>query len=206
MFGDNQSVVTSSTLPESRLSKRHHALNYHRVREAIAAGISKFYFIPSEYNLADVLTKSLGYQKAMPLLRPVLFWKGETMEAPPQRLEYKEKKEKEEEMKLKSDPFHHSEERGVSPGTGVTTHLAVSRAHGNVNGVPPLSGMDANVEGNEYWIRNVRTMEITPYLGRSHLESRVVTQHHSHMTSRVPGDGQVCINGLIAGYWMGSNP
>ena len=39
MFGDNQSVITSSTIPHSRLSKRHNALSYHRVREAIVAKI-----------------------------------------------------------------------------------------------------------------------------------------------------------------------
>jgi hypothetical protein len=37
MFGDNQSVITSSTIPHSRLFMRHNALLYHRVREAIAA-------------------------------------------------------------------------------------------------------------------------------------------------------------------------
>ena len=43
MFGDNQSVVTSSTIPHSALNKRHNALSYHRVREAVAAGIIRFY-------------------------------------------------------------------------------------------------------------------------------------------------------------------
>ena len=35
MFGDNQSVIISSTLPHSRLSKRHNALLYHWVRKAV---------------------------------------------------------------------------------------------------------------------------------------------------------------------------
>jgi hypothetical protein len=39
MFGDNQSVITSSTIPHSNLNKRHNALSYHRVREAISAQI-----------------------------------------------------------------------------------------------------------------------------------------------------------------------
>ena len=34
LFGDNRSVVTSSTLPHSTLGKRHNILAYHRVREA----------------------------------------------------------------------------------------------------------------------------------------------------------------------------
>ena len=36
---DNQGVVKNSSLPESCLSKRHNAINYHTVREAVAAGI-----------------------------------------------------------------------------------------------------------------------------------------------------------------------
>ena len=39
MFGDNESVVKSSTIPHSTLSKQHNALLYHRVREAIAGKI-----------------------------------------------------------------------------------------------------------------------------------------------------------------------
>jgi hypothetical protein len=37
MFGDNQSVVTNSTIPHSSFNKRHNALAYHRVGERIAA-------------------------------------------------------------------------------------------------------------------------------------------------------------------------
>ena len=39
LFGDNRSVVTSSTLPHSTLGKRHNILAYNRVREAIASKI-----------------------------------------------------------------------------------------------------------------------------------------------------------------------
>ena len=42
MFGDNKSVVTSSTVPHSLLSKRQNILSYHRVREAIATKILVF--------------------------------------------------------------------------------------------------------------------------------------------------------------------
>jgi hypothetical protein len=38
MFGDNQAVVSNSTIPHSSLNKRHNALAYHRVRE-INSGI-----------------------------------------------------------------------------------------------------------------------------------------------------------------------
>ena len=42
MLGDNESVVTSSTIPYSRLGKRHNFLSYHRIRSAIAHGILNF--------------------------------------------------------------------------------------------------------------------------------------------------------------------
>ena len=77
MFGDNQSVITQSTIPSSTLSKRHNALAYHRVRWAVAAGIIKFVKIDGKENIADVLTKYLPYCDAMPLLKPVLFWRGD---------------------------------------------------------------------------------------------------------------------------------
>ena len=42
MFGDNQSVLTNSTVLHSQLNKHHNALAYHRVREAIAAVVDRW--------------------------------------------------------------------------------------------------------------------------------------------------------------------
>ena len=47
MFRDNKSVVTSSTMPQSILNKRHNMLAYHRVREAIPAKIIEFHWCSS---------------------------------------------------------------------------------------------------------------------------------------------------------------
>jgi hypothetical protein len=80
MFGDNQSVITSSTIPHSRLSKRHNALSYHRVREAIAAKILNFIHILGEKNPADILSKQCGYPQLWPHVQPLLFWSGMTKE------------------------------------------------------------------------------------------------------------------------------
>ena len=78
MFGDNQSVViTSSTLPHSSLNKRHSALAYHQVREAIASDVIWFFHISGSINPADVLTKFLGHTTFWPLIKPFLFWRGE---------------------------------------------------------------------------------------------------------------------------------
>jgi hypothetical protein len=80
MFGDNESVVNSSAQPHAKLHKRHTALSFHRVREAIAADIVGFFHIPGECNPADILSKHWGYQQVWSLLRPLLFWQGDTMD------------------------------------------------------------------------------------------------------------------------------
>ena len=78
LFGDNRSVVTSSRLPHSTLGKCWNALSYHRCREAVAAGLVQFEYIPSKQNTADFLTKNLPHHEAWAHLMPLLFWKGET--------------------------------------------------------------------------------------------------------------------------------
>ena len=79
MFGDNQSVITSSTIPQSLLSKRHNALSYHRVREAIAREIFYFCKIDGKQNPADCLTKAAGHQVFWPIVKLMLFWRGDTV-------------------------------------------------------------------------------------------------------------------------------
>jgi hypothetical protein len=60
MLGDNMSVVLNTTVPSSVLKKKHNAIAYHRVREAIAARIMKLAYIKSEENVSDVLKKPLS--------------------------------------------------------------------------------------------------------------------------------------------------
>ena len=96
MFGDNSAVVTQSTIPHSQLAKRHHAVAYHYVREAVANGSIKFFFIEGSKNPADCLTKFLGYQVWWPLLRPILFWMGDTKFIPrPEKTPKKKKSQAE---------------------------------------------------------------------------------------------------------------
>ena len=78
MFGDNKTVVDSGSLPHAKLHKRHTMLSYHRVREAIASGMVKFFHIPGEINPADILSKHWGHQQIWKQLQPLLFWKGDT--------------------------------------------------------------------------------------------------------------------------------
>ena len=74
MFGDNQSVLTSSTIPESALNKRQNALSYHLVRECIAAHIISFMHFECKHNPSDFLTKFLSWPNIWPLMQPLLFW------------------------------------------------------------------------------------------------------------------------------------
>ena len=83
MFGDNESVVNSSTRIDAKLHKRHNALAFHKVREAIAAGFTAYYHVPSQYNLADFVSKHWGYNDVWLLLQSILFWKtGDTADIP----------------------------------------------------------------------------------------------------------------------------
>jgi hypothetical protein len=81
VFGDNESVVNSSSILHSKLHKRHTALSFHHVREAVAAKIIGFYFIEGKNNPADILSKHWGYQQVWKLLQRLLFWQGETYES-----------------------------------------------------------------------------------------------------------------------------
>ena len=78
MIGDNKSVVTSSTIPNSTISKRHHLASYHRVREAIAAKFISFHWKDGKSNPADILSKHWEFATVWPMLKPILFWRGET--------------------------------------------------------------------------------------------------------------------------------
>ena len=82
MFGDNESVVKNSTVPHSQLKKRHVALSYHRVREAIASGVIVFTHIAGEMNPADILSKHWGFAQVWTQLKTLLFWSGETKDIP----------------------------------------------------------------------------------------------------------------------------
>jgi hypothetical protein len=83
VFGDNESVINSSSRVDAKLHKRHNALSFHKVRECIAAGFIKYYHVASKLNIADVLSKHWSHADVWPLLRTVLFWnEGDTADIP----------------------------------------------------------------------------------------------------------------------------
>ena len=79
LLGNNNSVVGSSTTPDTKLSKRHVMLSFHEVREAIASGMVRFHFLHGgDTNSADILSNHLTNASVWQQLRTFLHWKGNT--------------------------------------------------------------------------------------------------------------------------------
>jgi hypothetical protein len=62
----------------AKLHKRHTMLSFHRMREAVSAGILGFFFLPGDVNPADILSKHWGYTRER--LKSLLFWRGDTLD------------------------------------------------------------------------------------------------------------------------------
>ena len=73
IYCDNQGVVKNTSIPESTLSKKHNAVNYHIVREAVAADAIRIGKEDTETNPADALTKLMPYSKKHLLLGPLQY-------------------------------------------------------------------------------------------------------------------------------------
>ena len=59
VFGDNQSVLANTTIPESKLKKKSQSIVYHFVREGVAKDEWRTTYINTNDNPADLLTKLL---------------------------------------------------------------------------------------------------------------------------------------------------
>ena len=77
MVGDNKSVITSATIPQSVLNKRHNMLSYNRVREASAAKILDFYWCSSDQNKSNILSKHWEHAKVKDTIRELFDYQGE---------------------------------------------------------------------------------------------------------------------------------
>ncbi len=73
VFCDNEAVTKNTTLPESTLAKKHNAICYHRVREAVAAGTIRVAWEKTKSNLADLFTKLLPVPTRRHLLRSITY-------------------------------------------------------------------------------------------------------------------------------------
>ena len=61
IFCDNEAVTKATRTPESTLSKKHNAVAWHRVREAVAMEMVRVAKEDTKTNLADLMTKTLAY-------------------------------------------------------------------------------------------------------------------------------------------------
>ena len=59
IYGDNLGVIQNATMPEGTLKKKHVALSYHFVREAVAVNVISAFKVAGKDNFADVFTKPL---------------------------------------------------------------------------------------------------------------------------------------------------
>ena len=59
VFGDNQSVLSNTSIPHSKLKKKSSSIAYHFVREGEAKGEWKTTYINTNHNPSDMLSKSL---------------------------------------------------------------------------------------------------------------------------------------------------
>ena len=60
LLGDTLGVIQSASIPILDLKKKHVAISYHYVREAVAAQIVKPIWCDTTENWADICTKALG--------------------------------------------------------------------------------------------------------------------------------------------------
>ena len=64
--------------PIDAYSKTHHLVSYHRVKEAIAAKYISLHWKDGKRNPADIQSKHWEFATVWPMLKPILFWRGET--------------------------------------------------------------------------------------------------------------------------------
>ena len=59
IFGDNQSVLSNTTIPDSTLKKKSQSIAYHFVREGCTRGEWRTAYVNTHDNESDLLTKVL---------------------------------------------------------------------------------------------------------------------------------------------------
>ena len=73
IYGDNISVITNTSKPESTLRKKNNSICYHLIREAVTMKECVTTHIPTLRNLSDFLTKVLFGKKRRDLVRSVMY-------------------------------------------------------------------------------------------------------------------------------------
>ena len=64
LFGDNFSVIQNARDFEADLKKKHVAISFHTVREAVAAGVVEPVWLKGKWNISDIMTKQISGTEA----------------------------------------------------------------------------------------------------------------------------------------------
>jgi len=72
VYCDNKGV-TSAAETTATLQKKHNSINFHRLRECIAAGTIRLGWIKSQQNVADLFTKNLPMERRKSLIDQLLY-------------------------------------------------------------------------------------------------------------------------------------
>jgi hypothetical protein len=78
VFGDNKTIINASLTPHAKLHKRHNALSFHHVREAVASKYVMIFHLLGEYNPANILSKHWAYALVWRTMNALLFARGDT--------------------------------------------------------------------------------------------------------------------------------
>ena len=75
VYGDNQSVLYNTTLPESTLKKKSNSIAFHAVREGVATNEWLTGYEPTDSNVSDLLTKPVpAGERRTHLVRGVMYF------------------------------------------------------------------------------------------------------------------------------------
>ena len=72
VYGDNQSVLCNTTMPDSTLKKKSQSIAYHLIREGVARDEWRTTYVNTLLNEADLLTKTLSGEKRKGFVRRIL--------------------------------------------------------------------------------------------------------------------------------------
>merc|ERR1712238_275536 len=79
VWGDNENMINSPTIPEAKLHKRHSILSFYFVKRMISQGYINLQHPASEWNFADNLTKNWSYQSSyFELIQHIFHHSGNT--------------------------------------------------------------------------------------------------------------------------------
>jgi hypothetical protein len=73
-----RAIIDASSTPHAKLHKRHNALSFHHVREAVTSKYVMIFHLPGEYNPANILSKHWAYASVWQTMNALLFAQGDT--------------------------------------------------------------------------------------------------------------------------------